>query len=108
MKWLYIGFAALGGITAAAIVVQRTSTYFHNVATALERPDLDFDIMLIYGLGFGLLFVPPGMGVGLLVAFLINLAIEYRAKMSRPRLSDDASGGSSWVTLRHRQSQPKS
>ena len=104
MKWLYIILGAVGGAIAAGFIVLRTSDYFNAVSESLARADVDFDVVLIFGLGFGLFFVPVGIAVGLLVAFLINMAIERNRRKRFAQPDDGMEGGASWVTRRNRAS----
>jgi hypothetical protein len=80
MKWLYIGFAVLGGLIPTAYIYWRGYTDSDYQGGA-------FDLGLIFlGLGLGFMVVPLSAGAGLLVAALLHYVVYLvRRRRERPR-----------------------
>lgn len=99
MKWLYISLGTLGGFAAVIYFSYSVYSYYHRIAIATSRNDIELDFLLVVGTGAGLLIVPVGVGIGLILAALIAFAVD---RYGRYRSSDDPDGTrmSSWVTRR--------
>ena len=92
MKWLYIAGGTAGGITAVGIITYRVWAYFHTFAVSADRNDVQLNVLLVFGLGIGILLVPIGVALGLLVAVVISRGWDYLHKRRRPEAL------ASWVT----------
>lgn len=107
-KWYYIGFGVLGGATAFALMIERTWTRFHEIAQAISRgegtpmADIEFNVLFVVGSALGLLILPVGVGAGLIIAVLIDVAQERLRGRKNKSNSDATSDGASWVTRRMR------
>ena len=101
MRWVYIGFGALGAVTAFLFMMDRTFAYFHNIAEAIGRVDVEFNVLVVVGGAMGVMMIPVGVGLGLIVATIINL-VMVRAHLGPYSRSNDTSDGTSWVTHRDR------
>ena len=92
MKWLYVACGTTGGLIAVGIMTYRVWAYFHSFAVSANRNDVQLNVLLVFGLGIGILLVPLGVAVGLLVGVLINRGLDYLHKRRRPKAL------ASWVT----------
>ena len=107
-KWYYIGFGALGGAIAFALMIERTWTRFHEIAQAISRgegtpmADIEFNVLFVVGSALGLLILPVGVGAGLIIAVLIDFAQEKLRGKRNSGNSDATAEGASWVTRRMR------
>lgn len=106
MNWLYIAGGTAGGLTAVGIITYRVWAYFHSFAVSADRNDVQLNVLLVFGLGIGILLVPLGVGVGLLVGFFLNRGLDYLHKRRPEALTGgegSQAGGASWVTRRREQ-----
>ena len=107
-KWYYIGFGVLGGAITFALMIERTWTRFHEIAQAISRgegtptADIEFNVLFVVGSALGLLILPIGVGAGLTIAVLIDLAQERLRGRKNIDHSDTTTEGASWVTRRMR------
>ena len=104
MKWVYVGFGALGAFVAFLFMLDRTFAYFHRISEAIDRVDVELNVLLVVGGAMGVMMIPVGVGLGLIVAATINL-VMVRAHLGPFSRSKDASDGTSWVTRRDRASR---
>ena len=86
MKWLYVACGVTGGLIAVAIITYRMYVYFHKIAEATSRHDVQMNVLVVLGFQVGLLLAPLGVGLGLLVAVLINLAVDRHHRKRPERL----------------------
>ncbi len=86
-----------GGLIAVAIITYRMYVYFHKIAEATSRHDVQMNVLVVLGFQVGLLLAPLGVGLGLLVAVLINLAVDRYHRKRPERLC--GVDGASWVTV---------
>ena len=105
MKWLYIGCGTLGAVITVAFMMNRTFAYFHKIAEAIGRVDVELNVLLILGGSMGLMLIPVGVGVGLIVAAFINLLMMW-FHLGPYSGSNRDGDGSSWVTRRGRRNSP--
>ena len=101
MKCVYIGFGSLGAFVAFLLMLDRTFAYFHRISEAIDRADVALNVPLVVGGAMGVLMIPVGVGLGLIVAAAINL-VMVRAHLGPFSRSKDASDGTLWVTRRVR------
>lgn len=103
MKWLYVACGVTGGLIAVAIITYRMYVYLHKIAEATSRHDVQMNVLVVLGFQVGLLLAPLGVGIGLLAAVLINLAVD-RHRRKRPErifnVGQVSVGGASWVNAR--------
>ena len=101
MKWLYIACGTAGGVIAVAFVSYRMYAYFHRYAVATSRDDVQFNVLVVLGVGVGIILVPVGVALGLLVGAVINRGLIYLHLRRREHLAGPPEGrGASWVTRR--------
>ena len=104
MKWLYIGFGFLGAVVAVVIMMNRTFAYYRRIAEAIGRADVEFNVLVVVGGSMGVMLIPVGVGVGLLIAVAINLVMLrwHLGPFKRTDVEDDGS----WVTHRNQPNNP--
>ena len=103
MKWLYVACGVTGGLIAVAIITYRMYVYLHKIAEATSRHDVQMNVLVVLGFQVGLLLVPLGVGIGLLAAVLINLAVDRHHRKRPERIFNVGQvsvGGASWVNAR--------
>ena len=99
MKLVYIVCGTAGGALAVVFVSYRMYAYFHRYAVATSRDDIQLNVLVFLGGGAGIVMVPVGVALGLLVGAVINRGLNYMYLRRRRRLAGTAEGfGSSWVT----------
>ncbi|MEE2928391.1 MAG: hypothetical protein VX608_14375 [Chloroflexota bacterium] len=73
--------------------------YFHRYAVATSRDDIQMNVLVFLGVGAGIVMVPVGVALGLLVGAAINRGLNHLQLRRRQRLAGSADGlGASWVT----------
>ena len=99
MRWLYITCGSAGGVLAVAFVSYRMYAYFHRYAVATSRDDIQMNALVFLGVGAGIVMVPVGVALGLLVGAAINRGLNHLQLRRRQRLAGSADDlGASWVT----------
>ncbi len=99
MKWVYIVCGTAGGLLAVVFVSYRMYAYFHRYAVATSRDDIQLNVLVFLGGGAGIVMVPIGVALGLLVGAVINRGLTYLRLRRRARLLGSAEDlGASWVT----------
>jgi hypothetical protein len=104
MKYAFILGAFAGGMLSIAAITYRIWDRFNTVAALNDRAAIDFNVLLVLGIGWGLYFVPIGAacGAAVVAAFLF---IRHLITTRIGRGSDSTaieSEGDSWVTHRKR------
>ena len=103
MKWLYVACGVTGGLIPVAIITYRMYVYLHQIAEATSRHDVQMNVLLVLGFQVGLLLAPLGVGIGLLAAVLINLAVDRHRRNPPERIFNVGQvsvGETSWVNAR--------
>ena len=99
MRWIYIVCGTAGGVIAVAFVSYRMYAYFHRYAVATSRDDIQMNVLVVLGAGAGVILVPVGVALGLLVGAVINRGLNYLHLRRQERLAGPPEGrGASWVT----------
>ena len=103
MRWLYIACGTAGGVIAVAFVSYRMYAYFHRYAVATSRDDVQINVLVVLSVGFGIILVPLGVALGLLVGAAVNRGLDHLRLRRRERLAGPTEDrGASWVTRRHK------
>ncbi len=99
MKWIYIVCGSGGGVLAVVFVSYRMYAYFHRFAVATSRDDIQMNVLVFLGAGAGIVLVPVGVALGLLVGVVINRGLDYLHLRRQERFAGPSEGrGASWVT----------
>ncbi len=88
-----------------ALIGYRMWAYFHRYAVATSRDDIQMNVLVVLAVGVGIVVVPVGIALGLLVAAVLERGVG-RLQRRRPeylasRVKDAQAGGASWVTRRN-------
>ncbi len=96
-KLFYIIGAVIGGGAAGGYVAWAIASRFAHLAALNDRAIVEPHVLIVLCVAGGLLAIPLGAAAGLIVAAILNRALDY-IRRARPAAGDGE--GQSWVTRR--------